>query len=83
MGAVSRFGLDAYGPNESQKFSSDRSGNVRLILARGSEFLVPGMQSMLRFPGDLLDVIGQPLFVFSVVGHQSMAGTDRTTTILR
>src|SRR5438270_12089271 len=56
-----RFGCNADSPGETQKLSPDRSNDVWLVLAACGQFFVSRMQTVLRLPGNFLNIVGQVL----------------------
>jgi hypothetical protein len=61
VSAVSCFGRNADGPDETQKLSPDSSNDVRFVLAGRGQLLIARMQTVLRLPGNFLDIVGQVL----------------------
>src|SRR3954465_2716348 len=59
-----RFGFDGNGPSKAQQFTSNRSDDLRFILAGSREFFIARTQTPLRLPGDVLDLLLQALLAF-------------------
>ena len=68
-------------PHKSEKLSGDRRHDLRLILTRGSELFVTRVQSLLRLPADLFDVVGQALAGVSAGTRPPTVETDTTKPI--
>jgi hypothetical protein len=64
LGLRPRVRFHADGPDESRQFATDGGDDLWFVLARRSQFFITRVQAMLRFLGNLFDIVGQPLLAF-------------------